>query len=71
MFVTVSYDNHIFVCIYTSFTFKATDAHTNNVKLLCYVAKTLLRPANHPNSEDNVCISAITALAAQCTALKC
>ena len=48
-----------------TFIFKATDVHENNVKLLRYVSKTLLRPASHPNSADNVCISPITAVAAQ------
>jgi len=66
MFVTDSYDNHIFVvyvyiCVYMTFIFKATDVHANNV-LLRYVSKTLLRPASHLNSADNVCISAITTL---------
>ena len=54
-----------------TFTFKATDVRANNVKHLRYVAETLLRPASHPNSTDNVCISAITAVAAQCIAIKC
>ena len=50
-------------------TFKATDVRPNNVKLLRYVAKTLLRPVSHPNSVDNLglYISAITAVAAHCT----
>jgi len=37
-----------------TFTFKATDVRANNVKLLRCVAKTLLRPGSHPNSEDNL-----------------
>jgi len=49
-----------------TFTFKATDVRASNVKLLCYVAETLLRPGSPPNSADNVCISAIIAVAAQC-----
>jgi len=52
-------------------TFKATDVRANNVKLLRYDAEALLRAASHPNSMDNLCISAITAVAAQCIAIKC
>jgi len=54
-----------------TFTFKTTDVRANNVKLLRYVAETHVRPASHPNSADNVCISAITAVPAQCIAIKC
>jgi len=53
MFVTDSYDNHIFV-VYMTFTFKTTDVLANDVKHLRYVAETLLRPASHPNSADNM-----------------
>jgi len=54
-----------------TFVFKATDVRANNVKLLRYVAETLLWRASHLNSADNVYISAITAIAAQCIAMKC
>jgi len=40
-----------------TFTFKATDVRANNVKVLHYMAKTLLRPASHPHSAANVCIT--------------
>jgi len=33
-----------------TFTFKATDVRASSVKLLRYVAKTLLRPGSPPNS---------------------
>jgi len=55
MFVTHSYDNHIFL-VYMTFTFKATDVRANNVKHLCYGAETLSRSGlpSHPNSADNM-----------------
>ena len=47
MFVTDSYDSHIFVVyiyiyIYMTLTSKATDVNVNNVKLLRYMVETLL-----------------------------
>jgi len=47
MFVTDSYDNHIFL-VYMTLTFSVTDTQANNVKHLRYVAKILLRLAKSP-----------------------
>jgi len=48
-----------------TFTFKATNVHTNIVKLLRYVA------CQTPECSGNICISSITAVAAQRIAIKC
>ena len=54
-----------------TFTFKATDVRANNVKHLRYVAETLHRLAKVTRIQLLTCVSAITAVAAQCIAIKC